>query len=95
METKETKEFWRTSEFWVMLLTQLVALVSQLAGSLPPKYGIPAMAAVSAFYQISRGIAKSGNPVVTVPLVVPAVTAPLPPHPAVHESLPHDYDVSR
>ena len=58
----ETKEFWRTSEFWISILTNLGALASAIAGALPMKYAVPLMGLVNGLYAISRGLAKAGVP---------------------------------
>ena len=58
----ETKEFWRTSEFWISILTNLGALASAIAGALPMKYAVPLMGLVNGLYAVSRGLAKAGVP---------------------------------
>lgn len=70
----ETKPFYKTSEFWMTIATNALAFGAQMAGTLPPQYGIPVQAAVNLGYALSRGIAKSGVP--PEPVVVPV---PIPP----------------
>lgn len=66
-ETKvETKLFYKTSEFWMVVFTNLLAMGAQLVSILPSEYGIPLQGIVNMGYVLSRGIAKSGNPVVDV-----------------------------
>lgn len=67
----ETKPFFKTSEFWMVVVMHLFAMVSQLAGMMPPKYGMPVQAALTMAYTMSRGIAKAG-----VPPQTPQETAP-------------------
>ena len=43
----ETKIFYKTSEFWLTVLTNLLAIVTQIAGMVPPKYGVPLQAVVN------------------------------------------------
>ena len=56
----ETKPFWRTSEFYALVLSQVGALAAALAGALPPKYAGIVSAVSAAAYMISRGLAKNG-----------------------------------
>jgi hypothetical protein len=74
----ETKTFWKTSEFWVMLFSNLLTVATMVAEILPPKYGMVVLGVVNAAYQIARGIAKSGNPPVSIatPTVVVAPREP-------------------
>ena len=64
----ETKPFYLTSEFWVTV----GAVVAALAGVFPVNGRVGATLAVvsAAAYAISRGLAKSGTP------IVPANLAP-------------------
>ena len=59
----ETKQFWKTSEFYLLVLGQIGVFLTQLIEILPPKYGIPLQSLLAIGYIISRGLAKSGvNP---------------------------------
>ncbi len=58
----ETKPFQYTSEFWLTMATNLLAIGAQLGAVLPPKYGIPLMTLINMGYALSRGIAKAGVP---------------------------------
>ena len=40
--------------------TQALALATEVTGYLPPTYGVPVHALLSALYAVSRGVAKSG-----------------------------------
>ena len=62
MPQLETKEFWKTSEWWLTIASNVLAIGAQVAEVLPPKYGIAIMAVVNMGYAVSRGIAKSGVP---------------------------------
>lgn len=53
---------YRTTEFWVTVLTQLALLISAVADALPPRYAAIASAAVGGLYAISRGLAKMFPP---------------------------------
>jgi hypothetical protein len=57
----ETKPFWRTSEFWLVALTNLAVIATALADVLPPKYAAPVMAGVNGLYAVARGLAKQGQ----------------------------------
>ena len=58
----ETKPFLYTSEFWITIGTNVLAILAQVVDVLPPKYGIPLMGLVNMGYTLSRGIAKAGVP---------------------------------
>ena len=59
----ETKQFWKTSEFYLLVLGQIGVFLTQLVEILPSKYGIPLQSLLAIGYIISRGLAKSGvNP---------------------------------
>lgn len=62
MPQLETKEFYKTSEFYVTVAMNLLAIATQLVNVLPPRYGIPLMGVINMAYTLSRGIAKSGVP---------------------------------
>lgn len=70
MPIRETKAFWCTSEFWITALMALGAIVAALADILPPQYAAFIAVLSSACYTLSRGIAKSGNPVAVPPVIV-------------------------
>lgn len=54
----ETKPGVRTTEFWLAVTTNVVAIVSMVAQVLPPKYGVPVMAAINGLYAIMRALTK-------------------------------------
>lgn len=55
------KAGWRTTEFWISVLTTVASLVGGLSGSLPPRWGLAASTLAGAAYTVSRGIAKHGK----------------------------------
>lgn len=57
---KETKEGWRTTEFWVTLVTAILVVLNGIP--LPEKYEGAVVAALGAVYALSRGLAKQGIP---------------------------------
>lgn len=59
---KESKAGVKTTEFWLVILTAV--LVQMDAIPLPDKYHGWVSGALAVAYVLSRGIAKSGNPVV-------------------------------
>ena len=54
----ETKPGVRTTEFWLAVATNVVAVVSMVAQVLPPKYGVPIMAGINGLYAIMRALTK-------------------------------------
>jgi len=54
------KTGWKTTEFWMTLLTQVACGVSAIAGA-DSKISIIVGAVVTAVYSISRGITKSNQ----------------------------------
>jgi len=52
------KPGYKTTEFWVTVLTAVGALIAALADQLPPKYAALGAAISSGLYAISRGLAK-------------------------------------
>lgn len=71
----ETRPGWKTTEFWVVILTNVGVLGGQALDvlHLPPKYAAIGLAIVNAAYAIARGLAKTGVPNV-VP-VTPSITS--------------------
>lgn len=49
----------RTSEFWVLVLTNVGLLAASFEGVLPPKWAVVAASVSSVAYSISRGLTKS------------------------------------
>jgi len=58
----ETRPAVKTTEFWFTLAANTAAVISMVAGVLPPKYGVPAQLGANALYTIGRGLAKLGVP---------------------------------
>lgn len=55
------KPGWKTSEFWVTVLTDAGFVATSLAGALPAKWAAALTAAASLTYAVSRGLAKQGG----------------------------------
>lgn len=55
------KRGWKTSEFWVSLLTTVGTVTAAAAGIVPGKVAVAAAAVSSAAYAIARGVAKIGK----------------------------------
>ena len=55
------RPFYKTSEFWLTVLMNVLTCVMAIAGSLPTKYSVPILAVTNGFYAIARGLAKSGG----------------------------------
>lgn len=53
---------WKSTEFWCAVLTGLGAVAAQAGGLIPAPYGQVILAMSTSFYAISRGLAKSGDP---------------------------------
>ena len=56
------KPGYKTTEFYVALLTIVGATIAALAGNLSPKYAALAAAISTAAYAIARGLAKTPSP---------------------------------
>lgn len=54
------KSGWKTTEFWITLITACNGLVGQYSGFIPEPYGLIITSVVGAAYSISRGLAKKG-----------------------------------
>lgn len=67
----ETKPFYKTSEFYVLVLGELGAVVTGIAQVVPGAWAAIAGAVVAGAYAVARGIAKAGVP----------YTPPTPPSP--------------
>lgn len=52
------KEGYKTTEFWLTILTVLSGIVSTYGGLIPGPVGIIVTAIVTAGYSIARGLAK-------------------------------------
>ena len=72
------KPGYKTTEFWVTVITSAAALVAALAGQLSPRYAAIAAAVSVGLYSVGRGLAKVPTPI--VPPVAPTTVAP-PPNP--------------
>lgn len=64
----ETRPGWKTTEFWIVVLTNVGIIGGQVIDvlHLPPRYAELGLVVVNAAYAIARGLAKTG-----VPNVVP------------------------
>lgn len=68
-----TKPGYKTTEFYVAVLTAFASLVAAIDGGLPPKYAAIGAAIASGAYSISRGIAKFGPSIVSLLGLLPAL----------------------
>jgi hypothetical protein len=59
---KETKAGYKTTEFWVAIVSLVIVNLNGVVMTLPDKYQAIATAAIAAFYAVARGQAKSGVP---------------------------------
>lgn len=55
------KPGYKTTEFWVTLLSALAVFGESIHGSLPPQTAAIVGAVVTGLYTISRGLSKSGS----------------------------------
>lgn len=74
-----TRRGFQTTEFWVVVATNVGILAAALADALPAKYAAIASAVSTAAYAISRGLTKVAPPVVAVTGTVPQSTVPTTP----------------
>jgi len=56
------KDGWKTTEFWVTVLTDAGLLISSVAGVLPAKYAALGASISTALYAVARGLAKLNVP---------------------------------
>ena len=69
-EVNQVKAGWKTTEFWMTIVTQLLAVVAALNGVLDAKTAAIIIAVLNGVYGVLRTLAK-------VPVVpAPAVSAP-------------------
>lgn len=61
------KPGWKTTEFWVTVLTVVGSIATASVGIVPNEYAALVTAFAQAAYVISRGIAKSGNAGIVTP----------------------------
>jgi hypothetical protein len=60
----------RTTEFWLTIGTNILGIVALAAEALPPKYGVPTLAALNALYAVGRSIAKYLYPNPEPPIII-------------------------
>lgn len=53
---------WKTTEFYVTVLTDVALVASAVGGVLPSKWAAIAAGVANASYAISRGLTKGGAP---------------------------------
>lgn len=58
----KAKPFYKTSEFWVMVLGAVTAGASYLEGALPPDMAVKVSGALTSVYTLSRRISMVGDP---------------------------------
>jgi len=56
-----TKPGYRTTEFWLTLVSNVASVLAMVSGVLPPKYGVPVMAVSNMLYAILRTLVKEPN----------------------------------
>ena len=61
MNVAEVKAGWKTSEFWLVIVTNLIAVVGAIQGFIPATTVVIIMAALNAVYQFLRTITKGGG----------------------------------
>lgn len=61
METTPTKAGWKTSEFYLTILTNVITIVGSLQGVIPPQTAAIILAVANGIYGLLRTIAK-GQP---------------------------------
>lgn len=57
-----SKSSWKSSEFWIAVLTGFGGIAAQAGGILPPPWGPVVLAVSGSVYAISRGLAKKDDP---------------------------------
>ena len=57
----ETKPFYKTSEFWVLVLANLVSVITALKGYMNAETYVIASSVLNGAYAVARGLAKSGS----------------------------------
>ena len=67
----DIKPGWQTTEFWLVVATNLLAIGTAVQGALPAKYAIVIMAALNGFYNFMRTIAKNNSTPPTTPPATP------------------------
>ncbi len=60
----ETKPAYKTSEFWLIVATNIAGIITTSAGLLPAKYSVPTLTLANSIYAVARGLAKSGVPAI-------------------------------
>lgn len=58
----EMKPGWKTTEFWLVMLTNAIAIVESLKGTLPPETAAIAITVLNCIYTIMRSITKKSGP---------------------------------
>jgi len=61
-EVGNVKAGWKTTEFWMTILTSLSAMVGQFEGAVPAPWGTILAAVVTAAYAIARALTKAAAP---------------------------------
>lgn len=54
------KSGYKTTEFWITIITIANSIVSQYGQLIPPPWGLVVAAVIGSAYTISRGLAKGG-----------------------------------
>ena len=69
----DVKAGWQTSEFWLIVVTNLLAVATAMQGSLNPQTAAIILAVLNGVYTVLRTIVKGGTiPPATPPTIPPA-----------------------
>ena len=65
-EVSKMKSGWKTSEFWLTIISNLVTIAGALQGIIDPKTAAIVLAVLNGLYTTLRTVAKAGTPPETV-----------------------------
>lgn len=57
-----TKPGWKTSEFWLTAITNVIGVVGALKGIIPANYATIALTVLNSVYAIVRSFVKTSDP---------------------------------
>lgn len=75
-EGKKMKTGYKTTEFWLVIITNLLAVVTAFNGLLDPKTAGIIVAVLNGLYAILRSVVKINTPDATTPDVPPTASIP-------------------
>lgn len=67
-EIKTLKSGWKKVSFWLSVLSTLLSVAGALSGVIPPNVSVIINTVLTAFYNVLRGLDKSGEPGIRPPL---------------------------